>query len=480
MFFRHSFSPHQSWNVTSCVPTACLAWPVRAQAVSSDVWQPLCALLTPSEAARHTVALSAGQKMTEYADDTCKRDDIFSLAACRASCRSVREAAKIAVSTAAIDDFLASLDRQRFERLHNQHGLDVGLDFASLEVEIDFLATLALLNMLSAYRAPLHDCLGQGAYQSIVQFVTGLYRRAASSATKAHSGDAKSKRSLVDVPLSVTVTEQLREHDVLKLWGVPGKAPADLQEPINLILRCMHGTAEALRRSGYTTLGALVTDALRQSLTASSSSSSSRGAATEADAAYIDTFVRAVAGHIPAFNDAHPSLPAFLYKKVFFLLFSLHQRLSVGDAPRDIEVPTSGRLTPLLPMFVDNVLPTMVVHLGILDLRGCTYDALQSWQRQTDHRSRGPSPPLAQTALTVAEGPRLTREEAYVIRGATLNAGEEIVQRAHVLARDDPDRWGWLATLDEAGLDGYLWSLAKADATLRNVPRLAERGTVMY
>ena len=98
-------------------------------------------------------------------------------------------------------------------------------------------------------------------------------------------------------------------------------------------------------------------------------------------------------------------------------------------------------------MFVDNVIPTMLHHYGILKTDEASSDALRAWTASE-------------------EGVVLSKDDAYRIRAAALAAGARIVERA-------------TTGMTEVELDGYLWSVAK-DPELRKIPRISEQDTMMY
>lgn len=154
-----------------------------------------------------------------------------------------------------------------------------------------------------------------------------------------------------------------------------------------------------------------------------------------------------------------------------------------------------------LPMFVDNVIPTMLVHLGIIDLSECHVKALKEWgkevviakaERSQQQKAQGEAEGEGESTkrkTEVVKGPELTKDEAYIIRAAALDAGEKIKRRAIHLASSslssssgeaDKLDLAWLNQMNEVDIDGYLWSVAKDDKELRKVPRLVERSTVMY
>lgn len=151
-----------------------------------------------------------------------------------------------------------------------------------------------------------------------------------------------------------------------------------------------------------------------------------------------------LASTFPAFNDAHlvgGQQPVYLYKKAFFLLQAISMRL--GD-----KVPSIPS-TQALPMFVDNVLPTMLIHLGVVDLSQSSSKALKAWGEEA---KKTPPAQAVESAKgdPPAEGPRLKKEDAYIVRAAALDAGSVVVQRARELASEPGKEW--MKDMSEADL----------------------------
>lgn len=87
------------------------------------------------------------------------------------------------------------------------------------------------------------------------------------------------------------------------------------------------------------------------------------------------------------------------------------------------------------------------------------------------------------TSAVKTEAARLDKEEAYALRAAVIAACEEAINLARLVSTEvrasDTKRADALQTVTAVDLDGYLWSVAK-DGKLREIPRIAERGTVYY
>ena len=144
-------------------------------------------------------------------------------------------------------------------------------------------------------------------------------------------------------------------------------------------------------------------------------------------------------------------------------------------------------------MFSDNVLPSMLVHFGALDVSESAYQAHRTafaeldvqgnlkyiptdLQGGTAGRGSGGSPELP----SVEEGPVLNEEEAYALRAAAVDVCELLGETAKKLILGDhleANEWVKKLTLPE--LDVWLWAVAKK-GRLRSLTRFAQPRTVMY
>lgn len=150
-----------------------------------------------------------------------------------------------------------------------------------------------------------------------------------------------------------------------------------------------------------------------------------------------------------------PPQPIYIFKKAFFLIFAIYQRLLLRrSAPDELATGLPRMPDPAaLPMFVDNVLPTMCLHLDLIDATESTVPALKAWAHDDAAYKRAQTG--AGEGKSVKEGPRLTAQEAYVVRAAALDAGRVARERAtEVLC--EREGLGWLRGMTEA--DFGAWS----------------------
>ena len=166
-------------------------------------------------------------------------------------------------------------------------------------------------------------------------------------------------------------------------------------------------------------------------------------------------------------------------------------------------------------MFADNVLPSILIHLGIIDLSTAA-PALASLFQAASGRGSGDAAEAAAAtdpaadqdpwhtpALFLAaapesaapparigmgkavpvDGPTPTPAQAYVLRAAAIEACERIVARAHAIgdaASGQQRAPPWLKDVTLPDIDIWLWAVAKDRADYRALPRFALRNTPFF
>lgn len=104
-------------------------------------------------------------------------------------------------------------------------------------------------------------------------------------------------------------------------------------------------------------------------------------------------------------------------------------------------------------MFIDNVLCTMLVHLGIVDLSDCTVDTLRKWDTSASEfrtKAQGKNKEDLDAIPKHVDGPRVTAQEAYTVRAAALDAGRVILERVKELK--GKEGFEWFESVDEADI----------------------------
>ena len=200
-----------------------------------------------------------------------------------------------------------------------------------------------------------------------------------------------------------------------------------------------------------------------------------------------------------------PFAAIYCFKKALFLINAIAIRFGAKD-PSPFPVPQTSHL----PAFADNVLPSILIHLGVIDLstavpalatlfhaagEGGGGGAAAAVANRPAHTRMAlllaavpetAAPPARAGKVTTAlaapvpvEGPTPTPVQAYVLRAAAIEACERIVAHAHAMSaagRGAP----WLKNVTVPDLDNWLWAIAKDRADYRALPRFALRDTPFF
>ncbi|KZT04688.1 uncharacterized protein LAESUDRAFT_737883 [Laetiporus sulphureus 93-53] len=396
--------------------------------------------------------------------------------------RSIREDA--------IKHFLLSpAFTQTFDRLRTAHGYTMPLNFPSALVELNLISILSLLNFGSGYRVPLHTATGRGAFDNIRAFVFGLY---ISSATGTGEGDYLSAKGMRDI----------REHTVADLMGVAesvhverahesipavtvGELGGPVWELVQLVTETMNETGSVLVDTGYPDLGSFVLEALKEGERAKHASS---GDDPNID---CDVVLERLVRVIPAFRDMATvnKHPIYCFKKALLTIHAIALRFGPPESSSSIPVPRTADL----PIFVDNVIPSLLVHLGVIDLS--TSEPLLGLStifpdagkaEQLESLLSAAAPPsepdtkAPQSKEVPKEGPILSVQQAYILRAAAIDACELIVHTAHEMATSGGEELAWLKDITAPELDAWLWAVAKDREDYRKLERFVLRNTPYF
>ncbi|KAG2140447.1 hypothetical protein BD769DRAFT_1430150 [Suillus cothurnatus] len=387
------------------------------------------------------------------------------------SCRIVTLAAHIKVENAAIKRLLESPSfRSSFHRVSGSHGLAFPLKFPSLLSELNFLSVLSLLNFASGYRVPLHEQTGRGAWDNIRAFTFSLYLSSASGQGDLLSAKGMKTMSEQQVAQHMGVSIHVeRPHE--KIPGVTvGELGGPIYELVKLISSTLTETGQILDAAGYSELGGFVLESLKE------------GAKVDPSASLgivLERLVRA----IPAFRDMAvvDGKPVYCFKKALFLIHAV--KIRFGSSP-PFPIPSTAQA----PVFTDNVLPSLLVHLGVLDLTGATSHGLHKLFPGAESEDKINTllalPPEASQAQDTKkalpkDGPVLTTEQAYILRAAAVHACEKIVEYARSDGQNSEEQT-WLKDITLPELDIWLWAVAKDRPDYRKLERFVLRGTVFF
>jgi len=182
--------------------------------------------------------------------------------------------------------------------------------------------------------------------------------------------------------------------------------------------------------------------------------------------------------------------PIYCFKKALFLIHAISIRFG-SITPQPFPVPS----TTNSPVFTDNVLPSLLIHLGVIDISssphlsslfpgsgsGAILDALlQSSPSLDDSRrssNKADQPP--------PEGPVVTSDQSFMLRAAAVDACELIVNTArslnsHDLVDSNGTSLAWIKDITLPDLDMWLWAIAKDRPDYRALPRFVRKDTVFF
>ena len=408
--------------------------------------------------------------------------------------------------------------------------------------------------MASGYRAPLHREIGRGAWDSIRAFVFGLYLSSESDGEgnflSAMGMQTLSEAKIAEL-LGVSLhTERQHEH-------IPGLTISQVGGPgwelVQLLKTLLDETGKVLVNGGYPNLGSFVAEALKEGARVAQEKADPAVAADVVleqvrcrhsiiggnlhmqyvDPSYFFQLVRA----IPGFQDmsivnnqrtyltffflfarnfppsracivfplhSSPPLPfaaIYCFKKALFLVNAIAIRFAAKRERDDALSPFPIPHTSHLPVFADNVLPSILIHLGVIDLASATstssstsaplaslFPAIDGGAASDTAAdlalllAAAPVPPPGRTteaAGPIIEGPVLTPAQSYILRAAAIDACERIVSHAHAMSaagRGAP----WLKDVTLPDFDIWLWAVAKDRADYRALPRFVLRNTPFF
>ena len=150
--------------------------------------------------------------------------------------------------------------------------------------------------------------------------------------------------------------------------------------------------------------------------------------------------------------------------------------LRFGSSPHDFVVPDTSQL----PVFSDNVVPSILVHLGIIDLSSAILGLDKLFPEvDADALLLQPVASTESAKNIPKEGPVVTSEQSYALRAAAIHACEVVVSAARTLAITDRDLL-WVNSITLPELDGWLWAGAKDRADYRRLGRFSLTNTEFF
>ena len=176
--------------------------------------------------------------------------------------------------------------------------------------------------------------------------------------------------------------------------------------------------------------------------------------------------------------------PIYCFKKALFLIHAITSRFGSLSPP-----PFPMLDTTKTPVFSDNVLPSLLIHLGVIDLSGSPSLSSLFPDAFSDENLTcllGSSPTTVKSAQSgpkavPKEGPIVTADQAYTLRAAAIDACEIIVETAQSLTDEEKVQGAeWISKVILPELDMWIWSIAKDRSDYRALERFAALDTIFF
>jgi hypothetical protein len=173
----------------------------------------------------------------------------------------------------------------------------------------------------------------------------------------------------------------------------------------------------------------------------------------------------------------------YCFKKALFLIHAVTVRFG-SASPSPIPIPDTSQV----PVFTDNVLPSLLIHLGIINLSSASHgldsifpNASSLEKLNTLLAEATPNVDTDKTLKAIPpEGPTLTVDQSYILRAAAINACEQIVNVARSPDTELTGNLEWIKDITLPQLDMWLWSVAKDRPDYRQLERLVLKNTVFF
>jgi len=273
-----------------------------------------------------------------------------------------------------------------------------------------------------------------------------------------------------------------------KIPGVViGELGGPLYDLVQLVTQALNETGSILVSGGYPNLGSFILEALKEGERAQVNKGTGYAA--------LETALERIVKALPAFQDMAivDGQPIYCFKKALFLIHAIRIRFG-SMSPPPFPIP----LTDGSPIFTDNVIPSLLVHFGVIDLSqapGLSGQFSDAGSEELLEKLLGPAPPGITTNSTgpsPGEIPQkvpkgsifLSNDQAFKLRAAAIDACEMIIEKARAYAPggdgNDPEVLAWIRNITLPDLDLWIWSVAKDRPDYRALERFAQRDTVFY
>ncbi|TIC14205.1 hypothetical protein E3Q14_00916 [Wallemia mellicola] len=273
--------------------------------------------------------------------------------------------------------------------------------------ELSVFGLLSALNFASGYRETLHKYTGKGAFDNIKRFVLGLFLSKDSGTLTVDGLEGFTNEFTIEL-LDIKPFNE-KPHPTLP-GVVVGERDDVAFEFVNLVTSTLNDIGRTLRQLNKASFGDYLFDLFSQ-------------------ASGADNIVNDLVTRFESFRDEHTvkvgadNVQIKLYKKALILVETISIELR-GRSDVPFELPSVE-----LPIFSDNVIPSMLLHWGIIEIPESSSHFDETTKRAFKHDEEeykaiidGLEQEQQRDLGAVVQGPSLSSSQAALIRSAAVEA----------------------------------------------------------
>ncbi|TIC25763.1 hypothetical protein E3Q12_00836 [Wallemia mellicola] len=273
--------------------------------------------------------------------------------------------------------------------------------------ELSVFGLLSALNFASGYRETLHKYTGKGAFDNIKRFVLGLFLSKDSGTLTVDGLEGFTNEFTIEL-LDIKPFNE-KPHPTLP-GVVVGERDDVAFEFVNLVTSTLNDIGRTLRQLNKASFGDYLFDLFSQ-------------------ASGADNIVNDLVTRFESFRDEHTvkvgvdNVQIKLYKKALILVETISIELR-GRSDVPFELPSAE-----LPIFSDNVIPSMLLHWGIIEIPESSSHFDETTKRAFKHDEEeykaiidGLEQEQQRDLGAVVQGPSLSSSQAALIRSAAVEA----------------------------------------------------------
>ncbi|ORX82644.1 hypothetical protein BCR32DRAFT_267504 [Anaeromyces robustus] len=337
----------------------------------------------------------------------------------------------IKISNEHIDQFIEEMKTNDFESFGKYYDtnnpLKVPLKFDTLEEELNFVALNSLLAFGSGWRDELHEACNRGAANTIKFGIISMHISKMAYGTINHMAGL----TITDISSIFQIPLLGEEKQNENMPGVTVSTQHCLREFAEKIQYSFHKTAQDLKKNGYRSLAQFIMFLINS---------------TKNEVNRAEVILKGIVNVLSVFQDSAiiNGKEVFIFKKAQLLVYTLHKAFHKKYPLFNIKGIEN------LTIFADNVIPTVLIKLGVLVPSSQVFKAIENKEN------------MAKSNMDVK------------LRAASIVACERIVKKLKSQNISFMNN-----EILETDIDTYLWNLGKEEK-YRDLIRIVNKDTIFY